>query len=159
MIGAVRAWLTSVVAVSLLLAVAQTVIPEGNIRRISGFTGGLILLAALLQPVLRTDLSRLRLDLDAYDRAIAERRAELDRAGEAELASVIASRTEAYILDKAALLGLPLTVQVGTETGPDGIPLPWSAEVTGPRSAELAAYMERELGIPQERQGWHEDES
>ena len=74
MIAAVREWLTSVVAVTLLLTVAQTLIPEGNIRKIAAFTGGLALLAALLQPVLRTDLSRLELDLDAYGQAVEERR-------------------------------------------------------------------------------------
>ena len=52
MIGAVRVWLTSIVMVTLLLSVAQTLIPEGTIRKIAGFTGGLILLVALLRPVL-----------------------------------------------------------------------------------------------------------
>ena len=51
MIAAVREWLTSVVAVTLLLTVAQTLIPEGNIRKIAAFTGGLALLAAL--PLIR----------------------------------------------------------------------------------------------------------
>lgn len=159
MIAAVREWLTSVVAVTLLLTVAQTLIPEGNIRKIASFTGGLVLLAALLQPVLKTDLTRLELDFDVYAGAVEERRAELERAGEEELASVIASRTEAYILDKAARLGRPVTVRVETAAGEEGVPLPWSAEVSGPRSEELAAYMERELGIPRERQVWHETES
>ncbi|MCI8813133.1 MAG: stage III sporulation protein AF [Oscillibacter sp.] len=159
MIAAVREWLTSVVAVTLLLTVAQTLIPEGNIRKIAAFTGGLALLAALLQPVLRTDLSRLELNLDAYSEAVEERQAELEQARETELASVIASRTEAYILDKAAQLGLSVAVRVETETGAEGVPLPAAAEVEGPRSEELAAYMERELGIPRERQVWHENES
>lgn len=159
MIAAVREWLTSVVAVTLLLTVAQTLIPEGNLRRIAAFTGGLALLAALLQPVLRTDLSRLELDMDVYFQAVEERRSELERAGGEELTSVIASRTEAYILDKAAQLGLSLTVRVETKTGTEGLPLPWAAELGGPRSEELAAYMERELGIPRERQVWHETES
>lgn len=158
MIAAVREWLTAVVAVTLLLTAAQTLIPEGNIRKIAAFTGGLALLAALLQPVLRTDLSRLDLDLDAYTRAVEERRAELEETRDAELASVIASRTEAYILDKAAQLGRTLTVHVETRTGAEGVPLPWAAEMSGPRSEELAAYMERELGIPRERQVWHETE-
>ncbi|MCI9649009.1 stage III sporulation protein AF [Oscillibacter sp.] len=159
MIAAVREWLTSVVAVTLLLTVAQTLIPEGNIRKIAAFTGGLALLAALLQPVLRTDLSRLELDLDAYGQAVEERRMELEAAREEELALVIASQTEAYILDKAAWLGLSLSVQVETETGAEGVPLPWAAEIKGAWSEELAAYMERELGIPRERQVWHETES
>lgn len=158
MIGAVREWLTSVVAVTLLLTAVQTLVPEGSLRKISSFTGGLVLLAALLQPVLKTDLSRIRLDFEGYSSAVREREEELNRAGERELAAVIAAKTEAYILDKAALLGLSVTVRVETETGADGIPLPAAAELSGGWSAELAAYMVQELGIPKERQVWHENE-
>ena len=55
MIGAVGSWLRSVAAVTLLLSVVQILIPEGALRRVAGFTGGLLLLAALLQPLRRAD--------------------------------------------------------------------------------------------------------
>ena len=159
MIGAVRVWLTSIVMVTLLLSVAQTLIPEGTIRKIAGFTGGLILLVALLRPVLGADLERLHLDLGDYERAIEERQEELASAGNAELKALIESQTAAYISDKANALGLEVTVRVETDTGDDGVPVPAAAEVTGPRSEELASYMENELGIPRERQVWHEREN
>ncbi|MEY8386274.1 stage III sporulation protein AF [Oscillospiraceae bacterium 38-13] len=152
MIGAVRSWITSIAAVTLILTVVQTLVPEGTLRKITGFTGGLLLLAALLQPVLRTDLGRLRLDLSDYSRSIQERTEELESAGKEELAAIIAGRTAAYISDKADALGVPVTVRVETE----GTPLPASAELTGPYSRELAEYIARELGIPEERQVWHE---
>lgn len=34
------------------------------------------------------------------------------------------------------------------------MPIPSSAEITGPYQEELAAYMESELGIPRDRQIW-----
>lgn len=157
MIGAVREWLTSIVVVTMLLSVAQTLIPEGTVRKISSFTGGLILLVALLQPALRTDLGRLRLNFSSYTDAIEDRRSELDSAGKEELAGIIEERTAAYILDKANTLGLTVTVQVETETGSDGVPVPVSVQLTGQRSEALAAYIEGELGIPRERQVWHEE--
>lgn len=156
MIGAVRSWLTSIAAVTLMLTVVQTLVPEGTLRKISGFTGGLLLLAALLQPVLKTDLGRLRLDFSDYEAAIGERTAELDAAGKEELAAIIAGRTAAYISDKADALGLRVTARVETEPGVDGTPLPASAELTGPYSRELADWITGELGIPAERQVWHE---
>lgn len=52
MMEAVRAWLTSVVLVSVLLSAAQSLIPPGTVRKAAGFTGGLILLLVLLRPVL-----------------------------------------------------------------------------------------------------------
>ena len=157
MIGAVRVWLTSIVMVTLLLSVAQTLIPEGTIRKIAGFTGGLILLVALLRPVLGADLERLHLDLGDYERAIEERQEELASAGNAELKALIESQTAAYISDKANALGLEVTVRVEAEAGADGIPVPAAADIQGARSEELASYMELELGIPRERQSWHEE--
>ena len=156
MIEAVRSWLTSIAAVTLMLTVVQTMVPEGTLRKISGFTGGLLLLAALLQPVLKTDLGRLRLDFSDYEEAVEIRAAELDAAGKEELAAIIAGRTAAYISDKADALGLRVTARVETEPGVDGTPLPASAELTGPYSRELADWITGELGIPAERQVWHE---
>ena len=156
MIGAVGSWLRSVAAVTLLLSVVQILIPEGALRRVAGFTGGLLLLAALLQPVLPTDLGRLRLDCSDYEAAIGARAAELAGAGKEELAAIIAGRTAAYISDKADALGLRVTARVETEPGVDGTPLPASAELTGPYSQALADWIAGELGIPAERQVWHE---
>ena len=51
MIGAVRSWLTSIAAVTLMLTVVQTLVPEGTLRKISGFTGGLLLLVSVLSSV------------------------------------------------------------------------------------------------------------
>lgn len=155
MMAALREWLLSVVVVSLLLAVAGQMIPEGSIRKIAGFTGGLILLLTLLQPVLQTDLGRLRLDRDSYGRAIEQRQSELEKNTDKELTALIAQKSEAYILDKATQLGLSITVSIRTETGTDGVPCPAEATVQGPRSEVLAAYIEEELGIPPERQVWN----
>lgn len=155
MIAAAREWLLSVVAVSLLLTVAESLIPEGSIRKIAGFTGGLILLLTLLQPVLRTDLGRLRLDMGSYGKALEQRQSELEKTGDKELAALIGEKTEAYISDKAGSLGLSATVHVTTEWGADGVPYPAKVEIRGPRSEALAAYIEQELGIPPERQVWH----
>ena len=159
MIGAVREWLSAVVAVAMLLTVAQALTPEGTIRKIASFTGGLILLVTLLQPVLGADLSRLDLNLDTYGQAIQERQAELEEAGSVELTERIETQTAAYLSDKADALGLTVTVRVETQPGASGVPVPWSAEVTGPRSEALAAYIEEELGIPRGRQIWHEVET
>ena len=155
--GALREWLTSVVTVSVLLAVAQTMIPEGTVRKIGAFTGGLILLVTLLQPLLGVDFEDLELRLEQSREAVEQRQQELEQAGEREVAELIERQTAAYIWDKADALGLDLSAEVRVERGPDGIPLPVSATLTGTYSEALSAYLERELGIPRERQVWHED--
>lgn len=155
MMSAVREWLLSVVVVSMLLTVAESLIPEGSIRKIAGFIGGLILLLTLLQPILRTDLGRLRLNLESYGEAIESRQEELEKRESKDLEALIAEKTEAYISDKATRLGLDISVSVRTKWGTDGVPYPAEAEIQGPKSEALAAYMEEELGIPPERQVWN----
>ena len=152
MMEAVRAWLTSVVLVSVLLSAAQSLIPPGTVRKAAGFTGGLILL-------LGADLEHLELDFDHYQAAVEERQEELADTQTEAMASIIAEQTEAYILDKAGELGLEVTVRVETRTEGNGIPVPWSAELTGSWSQALASALETELGIPAERQVWHEREA
>ena len=156
MIGAVRSWLSSIAAVTMLLTVTQMLVPEGTLRKIAGFIGGLLLLAALLQPLRGADLSWLGLDLSDYSAAIEDREAELASAEKDALAAIIAERTAAYISDKADALGVQAAARVETEPGEDGVPIPVSAELEGEQSAELSAWMEQELGIPAERQVWHE---
>jgi len=155
--GALREWLTSVVVVSVLLAVVQTLIPEGTVRKIGTFTGGLILLVTLLQPLLGVDFEALELRLEQSRETVEQRQQELEQAGERELAELIERQTAAYIWDKADALGLDLSAEVRVERGPEGIPLPVSATLTGTYSEALSVYLERELGIPRERQVWHED--
>ena len=155
MIGAVREWLTAIVVVTMLISVVQSLIPEGSIRKAASFTGGLVLLAALLRPVLGADLEKLDLDLSRYQEEVEQRQTALEETEEKELAARIAERTAAYISDKADTLGLTGEIRVKTRTGEAGVPLPWSVEVDCARSAELESWLEGELGIPKERQVWH----
>ena len=52
-----------------------------------------------------------------------------------------------------------VTVRVETRTGQDGVPVPWAADLTGRRSPALEACIAEDLGIPAERQVWHEREA
>ena len=64
-----------------------------------------------------------------------------------------------YIWDKGHDLGLRLDAAVETGETADGIPVPWSVTVEGEFSQEVAAWIAEELGIPRERQVWHEGEN
>ena len=159
MIGLIRQWLTAVVLVTMRLSVAQTLVPEGTVRKITSFIGGLLLLVVMLQPLLRTDLGSLRIHAEDYAAAIEERQVELESAENEALAQGIAERTAAYISDKAAGLGLTVTVRVETEPGADGTPLPERVYLEGTKSEELSHWLAEELGIPAERQVWNGQET
>lgn len=156
---AVRTWLTSVVMVSMLLSLVQLLIPKGGVQKIAGFTGSLILLLALLQPLLRIELAGILPDMEEHRVELARRQKALMEETEKRLEQGIARETEAYISDKARSLGEEVSVRVITEVSPEGVPVPAEVEITGPYLPELAVDMERELGISGERQVWHEDEN
>lgn len=152
----VRQWLVSIVAVSLLLSVVQSLVPKGSLRRAASFLSGLVLLAVLLEPLPKLDLEGLELrDLGEETEQV---RRQLETEQKTALEAGIAERTEAYISDKAAALGLTVQARVETRAGEDGVPLPWSAELEGGYTEELTQWIEAELDIPRERQVWHERE-
>ena len=157
MMAAAREWLTAVAAVTLLLSVAQLLVPPGNLREIASFVGGLILLAAMMQPLLKIDLSDIQMDFSSYQEAVEQRQAELKNTQKEELTSLIEAETEAYISDKAKSMGLTLKVRVTAEADEGGMPVPVRVEITGPWSGGLSGWLETELGLPAERQVWNED--
>lgn len=155
MIAAVRTWLTAVAAVSLLLSVVQYITPKGTLRDTASFIGGLLLLLVLLQPVRKAALpDDVRMGLAEYEKQVETYRTKLEEERKKELGTLIESETEAYILDKAARMGLTVRIKVGTEENSEGVPVPVSAELTGTPSRELSRWIEAELGIPVERQVW-----
>lgn len=159
MMESLRTWLSSIVAVTLLIAMAESLVPEGTMRRVAGFTGGLVLLLALVRPVLARGLPDLTLETEKWTAAIEEEQASLSRQGEDALAALIAERTASYIWDKGAALGLEVKANVETRTGEAGLPVPERVELEGPYSKELADYITHELNIPPERQVWNEQEN
>ena len=153
----VRQWLSSIVVVSLLLSVVQSLVPKGSLGRVSSFLSGLVLLAVLLGPLPELDLAGL--ELGNLQEETREIRQKMEAEEETALKAGIAERTEAYISDKAAALGGTVRARVETRTGEDGVPLPWSADMEGGYAEELAQWIEAELDIPRERQVWHGRES
>lgn len=89
MMETVRSWLTGVVAVSALLFVVRTLCPKNTVGRAAEFTGGLLLVLALLRPL--TALQGEWKFPDLREEA-AVRQQELEEYKE----SVIAQEIEAY---------------------------------------------------------------
>lgn len=115
MIGLIRQWLTAVVLVTMLLSVAQTLVPEGTVRKITSFIGGLLLLLVMLQPLLRTDLGSLRIHAEDYAAAIEERQAELESAENEALAQGIAEPDSCIYIGQSSRAGTD-----GDSPGGDG---------------------------------------
>ena len=148
-----RTWLLGVVACAVLVSIAGQLAPDGAVRRAARFTGGMLLMLALLRPLLRLELSAPALDLNAFHDAAAQLEQELAARQSSTLSARIAEETGAYIEDKADELGLSVRAKVKMEEE-DGVPLPVSVTLYGTENAALADYIERELGIAKEDQLW-----
>ena len=153
MIDAVREWIRSIVMVTMLRSVGQAMVPEGQIRKIFSFSGGLVLVIVLLHPVLGLEGSVLIEPLEVYERQIFKQKEELEQLVRAEQETIIEENLTAYISDKAEALEEGGSVRIRAETAEDGT-VTLSAELVGQPSEPLTEYLEQELGIPRERQVW-----
>ncbi len=156
-----RSWILGLTSASLVAAAARVLTPEGNVRRVTEFMCGAMLACMLLSPALK-------MDRDAFSRALAEQRAltaelteDLEGREKQLLRPYIQEQCAAYILDEARRLGFPgirASVQVKWR---DESWVPYEAAVSGNATAEqrsrLSRWMDAELGIPTERQRWIDD--
>lgn len=155
MMAALREWLTAILATAVLLSLAERLAPEGSLRKITSLVGGVILLLVLVRPLTGLGAGELRLDYEDRSDAVEQRREELQAENDKTLAELIARETEAYISDKAAEWGLECEAAVTVAPNADGVPVPWSAELSCAPSEALTAELEQSLGIPRERQVFH----
>lgn len=162
MSGAIRDYLLSVVAASLLSGILLSVTPNGAVRRTLSFLCGLVILLAALGPMARLDAERLSQSIAGL-RLETKRAAREAESGSQELmAAIIKERSEAYIWDKAAALGISLS-RVAVEVRTEGDwPVPRAVRVgarcTAAQRQRLSALIEQDLAIPPEKQEWVSDE-
>ena len=151
----IRTWILSVTVAALVIAVAEALMPEGNVKNVGKLTGGLILILGILQPLVTMDYE------DLYDivntiPAGASYRSELELQANAPLKRIIEAELASYIVDKGAELGADCRAEVTCQTGEGGVPIPTRVTVTGnlaPGQKEaLSRYVGEELGIDREYQ-------
>lgn len=153
-----RQWLLGIVGCAMLVSFCEQLTPLGAIKKLVRFTGGLLLIISILQPVTSLDLDVLPLNLETYREAMAQVHIELEDERDSALADGIAARTGAYIEDKAAQLGLTVRAVVETETVSD-TPIPVAVTLYGEENAALTDYIATQLGIAKEKQVWKEEKS
>lgn len=124
MMEMLQGWLLGLTAAALAVSLLTAMLPKGEtIRRIAGLAGGLILLLAVVQPLLRVRWEELTWRYETYQREM-DRQTEAYQAAYADsLSGDIADRTAAYISEKAASLGIDCRVQVEVRTE-DACPCP-----------------------------------
>ena len=149
---------------SVLCGVSMTVIPEGQVKRITSLACACVLILAALNMVRGMDyelyaheLSQQRENTEKFLNDTENLKDRLNRL-------VIEEECETYILDKAGQMGIRLaSAAVRARWSMDGFWVPWELTLEGTvqpneRNA-LAEVIQAELGIPEARQYWSTDES
>lgn len=162
MIELIRTWLVGVTCAAMIVALAESLSPNGTVKKVGRLTGGLVLLLAVLQPIWQIEpqdlagiLTEYRVEAMASGTALDTRNAEL-------MKTLIEEQTAAYILDKAAALGIDCQAVVTALEGEGPYPVPSTVTVTGTLTAEqrraLTRQIEADLAIPAERQEYEGEE-
>jgi stage III sporulation protein AF len=150
-------WLLGIVAAALAVALAQSLTPEGTVKKVGRLVGGLILLLAVVKPLAQLDVDALAVTAAAY----SDSASEAAQAGEETLKTLIAQKVGAYIVDKGDALGLSCTAQVTVAQDEAGWPIPWAVTVTGTwteeQRAALSRTVEEDLDIPAQRQSFQRE--
>lgn len=156
MMELIRTWLLGVSCTAMVLAIGETLTPEGGLRRIFRLAGGLVLVLAAVNPVLKLDeadvsriLTEYRVTAEDYGEALVEQNNLLYK-------TIIEENTAAYILDKAEELGISCRVEVTFVYDEQGNPYPGEVVLLGSwtdrQRDALSSVLECELGIPAQRQ-------
>ena len=162
MMGAVRGWLLAVIAVSLLCAVADALMPPGAVRRVGRLVCGLTLLLAILTPLSGLDIAEGQRWLEDCLTQVDLREAELKQEIGDQMKIIIEQDCAAYIVDKAAQFGFSCSAQVECQASEEGVYIPVRAVVTGPPMGEAGVRLSRivaeDLGIPESEQIYIDEE-
>jgi len=151
-----RSWLIGITAAATVLALADCLMPEGSVKRVGKFAGGLLLMLAILRPVLSLDYEVLAGSLANYRYEVQEYSTSLEIENERLKKIIIEDRTGAYIRDKAVELGVNCTVEVQCRMNENEQLYPASVtvygEMTHGQQEELTCIIESEIAIPPEMQ-------
>jgi len=159
----IRSWLIGIVCAAMIVALAESLVPAGTMRKVLKMTGGLVMLLAVLQPVVSLDELILAQSLSDYRTAMSTYDVTLEQENEELIKAIIAEQSGAYILDKAESLGISCTVSVETEHREEGdYPLPYRVTIYGNLTQEQQEQLTREIAadfaIPAERQHYESGE-
>lgn len=162
MMGAVRSWLLAVIMVSLLCAVADALTPPGAVKRVGRLVCGLVLLGAILSPLAALDLEGSQRWLEGHLASVRASEADLEDTVNIQIKVIIEQKFSAYIVDKAAQLGVTCRARVECALSEDDLYLPVRTEVYGSMTADvqgkLIRLVQSDLGVPVEAQIYMEEE-
>ena len=154
-------WLLGILAACILCSVAESLMPSGPVKRVGKLVCGLVLLCALLAGTGKLDWSESQRWAEQWNAQLELEKQDLEDQVNEEMKVIIEEKFEAYIVDKAAEMGLVCTPRVSCRMEGE-LWVPEEIRVTGTFSAQELAQLEQclqeELGVSPERQVYEGEE-
>ena len=154
----IRDWLMGIIALSILCAAADSLMPEGAVGKVGKLVCTMALLLGMLRPVGALKEMDLAQYLRDYSDMVEQTSIELERKTAETQKTVIEEQCAAYIADKAAQLGVVCRVEVECEPTPEGIWLPARVALTGRFSdveqSRMTQFLQRQFGVEVEGQSY-----
>lgn len=157
-----RNWILSVTVSAMIVAVAESMMPPGTVKKVAKLTGGLVLMLGILQPIVRMDYEELFLAANGFPSISVEEQETPKTGNEEIIKSIIEEELSAYVLDKAKKLGCSCEVEFRCVPGESGTPIPEAVVVRGllaeSQRRAMEALLAEDLGIPKDHQTYINEE-
>lgn len=156
---AIRTYLLSVIAASVLTVLVRSVVPDGAVKRAASVICGVLVMLCALSPLLSIDSEQIAQSIWRTQMQTEALQTGVEVKNRALVSDIIKEKTQTYIWDKAASIGLDVTVEV--EMRDDGeYPYAYAVTLTGiageAQRRTLTQTISENLAIPAERQTWKE---
>lgn len=151
----IREYLFSIICISIISSILLS-LPSGNSQKILSLICGITLSIIILRPFLSLKIDGIQESFEMFSSDTDELRAIGEDVYQRSLASIIQTECETYILQKANMLSCDISAEVTlTSQNP---PVPEHVKLYGSVSpyakSSITKMIERDLGIPKERQQW-----
>ena len=151
---AVRQYIISVTAAAIFCGILTALVDGKNIKPVWKLIVGIFMTLTVIRPLADIDFGAVPAIAEVYSLQAEE----VVEVGESMMVSqtqaLIKSRLEAYILDKASIMGVSLTAEVTLDDSGLPVSVRLSGAVSPGAKSRLQSIIATDLGIPKEAQTW-----
>ena len=151
---AVRQYIISVTAAAILCGILTAIVGGKQIKPIWKLIVGIFLTLTAIRPLADIDLGAVPTLAEGYTLQAEEAVMTGKELMDSQKQTIIKSRLESYILDKAEGLGVTLTVDVLLDEHGLPVSVQLNGDVSPGAKTRLQSIIAVDLGIPKEEQIW-----
>lgn len=150
-------YLVAVCAASVLAAFLHTIVPGEKFKRILEFAGGVLLLLVVVSPVVHLEEREIGALFSQYISDSKQLAVNYHTDSREQMDQIITDRCTEYILDKAEMLGMAVSVTVRLDdqaavSYPIGVTV--DGEYTEMQKVQMSKILEQDIGISISEQEW-----